>query len=203
MSKQSSKELKNVVSSADHETLKERYSFVPSEQQNPSSWQDRMVQRYHEGLYKEFALADFSRGPGRIGLRWRTHQDVIDGRGEISCGNKQCQKTEELVTLEVPFSYEERGVAKKELVKLRLCPSCKPFVRSKGNAEEGGTLKEHNTNPEKAGRKSRGSDSISRDSDSSDSDTSEDSDRTPKRKKHKQHKRHRHRKRKKRRRSDD
>jgi protein FRA10AC1 len=49
-----------------------------------------MVEKYHEHLYKEFALADFSRGPGKVGLRWRTKQEVVDGRGERTCGNKHC-----------------------------------------------------------------------------------------------------------------
>jgi protein FRA10AC1 len=93
------------------------------------SWQDRMVRHYHEGLYKEYALADLS-CPGRLGLRWRTKQEVIDGRGDQSCGNKRCLGLEDLSTLEVPFAYQEAGVAKKELVKLRLCPACVPHVRS-------------------------------------------------------------------------
>ncbi|KAG7356110.1 folate-sensitive fragile site-like protein [Nitzschia inconspicua] len=104
--------VKNVVSEADH----------------------RMVQSYHDNLYKEYALADLSRGPGQIGLRWRTRQEVVDGRGERTCGNKLCTKQQErnngpLITLEVPFAYQEHGVKKKELVKLRLCPACLPLVK--------------------------------------------------------------------------
>lgn len=148
----SSSSFKNVVSAADRAVLEERYEFVPSQQQPPqgpttstsnvtnpptttrsttttTTWQDRMVQRYQEGLYREYALADLSR-PGKLGLRWRTRPEVINGRGERSCGNKRCLVSSNLVTLEVPFSYVEGGVAKKELVKLNLCPTCLPLVQS-------------------------------------------------------------------------
>eukprot|EP00980_Cylindrotheca_fusiformis_P009909 scaffold2194_cov130-Cylindrotheca_fusiformis.AAC.5 len=120
------KGLKNIVSAADHALLEDKYEFIPSEKK-PNSWQDRMVERYHNGLYKEFALADLTR-PGKIGLRWRTKQEVIQGRGEKTCGNKKCQSKDDLITLEVPFTYMEAGISKKELVKLRLCSLCKPLV---------------------------------------------------------------------------
>lgn len=127
--------LKNIVSSVDHALLEDQYEFIPSDKK-PTSWQDRMVQRYHDGLYKEFALADVSR-PGKLGLRWRTKQEVIQGRGEKTCGNKKCKFSRDLITLEVPFSYTEGGVPKKELVKLRLCSQCKPLVESKGSQTGG------------------------------------------------------------------
>lgn len=144
--------VKNIVSEADRQALEESYSFLPparatnnnndNNHQNRndasagSSWQDRMVRNYHDHLYKEFALTDLSRGAGRIGLRWRTQQEVKDGRGEITCGNKHCVHSknyssttlQSLTTLEVPFAYEERGEKKKELVKLRLCSNCLPLV---------------------------------------------------------------------------
>lgn len=132
----SKKRLKNICSEADHAILRERYEFIPSEKK-VSSWQDRMVQNYNEGLYKEFALADLSR-PGKLGLRWRTRQEVEAARGERTCGNKICH-SDAVCTLEVPFTYEERGIQKKELVKLRLCPRCKPLVETKTSNRE----KEH------------------------------------------------------------
>lgn len=125
---------KNVVSGADQALLEEHYEFVSSEKDDAreSSWQDRMVQRYNDGLYKEHALADLSR-PERLGLRWRTRQEVLDGRGERTCGNKRCLKSSTLVTIEVPFLYQEKGVNKKELVKLRLCDTCLPLVRPRSS----------------------------------------------------------------------
>lgn len=142
--------LTNLVSAADHEVLRESYTFLPPPAATPSSssssappqpqstsssstWQERMVQTYHQGLYKEFALADLS-VPGKIGLRWRTKQEVEVGRGETTCGNKKCSEShaqtpvDGLVSLEVPFAYVEHGVRKKELVKLRLCEQCRPLV---------------------------------------------------------------------------
>lgn len=151
------RKVKNIVSAADHLAMNEHYSFLPPEPKTTrnkysnrladsnveggnspnrqlsgqSSWQERMVAKYHEHLYKEFALADLS-VPGRIGLRWRTRQEVLSGRGDRTCGNKRCRNSsgvmDKLVTLEVPFSYEEHGERKKELVKLRLCVNCRPLL---------------------------------------------------------------------------
>ena len=147
------RKVKNVVSAADHAAMHEHYSFLPPETNatsnnysnhrpnsninniNPSSggssWQERMVAKYHEQLFKEFVLADLS-VPGRIGLRWRTRQEVLNGRGDRTCGNKRCRNRscvmDDLVTLEVPFSYDEHGERKKELVKLRLCSNCRPLL---------------------------------------------------------------------------
>lgn len=151
------RKIKNVVSAADHAAMHEHYSFLPPESNTKSkrrsnrdvdgdvdgnhckkwpitgesSWQERMVAKYHEHLFKEFALADLS-VPGRIGLRWRTREEVLSGRGERTCGNKRCRNNrydmDDLVTLEVPFSYEEHGERKKELVKLRLCVNCTPLL---------------------------------------------------------------------------
>ena len=151
------RKVKNIVSAADHVAMNEHYSFLPPEPKTTrnkysnrlansnveggnspnrqlsgqSSWQERMVAKYHEHLFKEFALADLS-VPGRIGLRWRTRQEVLSGRGDRTCGNKRCRNSsgvmDKLVTLEVPFSYEEHGERKKELVKLRLCVNCRPLL---------------------------------------------------------------------------
>jgi protein FRA10AC1 len=175
------KAMKNVVCSADHEALEEGYTFVPSVNKKPSSWQERMVRRYHEGLYKEFALADLSR-PGKLGLRWRTQKEVVDGRGETSCGNKRCQNASDLITLEIPFSYHEEGISKKELVKLRLCPLCRPLVDNKSKSNERGC------DSDKAERNSE----RNRESADSESETSEDSDRSRKKRKIKKQKRSRH-----------
>ena len=146
--------MKNIVSAADHEAMHEHYSFVPPDsslrgKKNTAhhssgissrnkvkaadgSWQERMVAKYHEHLFKEFALADLS-VPGRIGLRWRTKEEVLIRSGEKTCGNQRCRNSnvamDDLVALEVPFSYKERGEHKKELVKLKLCETCRPLLQ--------------------------------------------------------------------------
>lgn len=203
--KASSTRVRNVVSSADHAELEKAYTFVPPSSINSndalngnsrgggSTWQDRMVQKYHEGLYKEFALADLSR-PGQLGLRWRTRQEVVDGRGERSCGNKICHNKNDLVTLEVPFSYEERGVAKKELVKLRLCPACRPMVDK--------SRRRLDPNSGRKGREAGEASDANHDADSSSwsssSSSSSSSRRRSKRKRRKKERSRRHKKRHKR-----
>jgi len=151
----------------------------PKPRPNPSGsrWQERMVKRYHDHLYKEYALADLS-VPGRIGLRWRTRDEVVSGRGDRTCGNKRCREGStnntnttntisttttttangsdnngnnngngnNLVTLEVPFSYCEHGVHKKELVKLKLCLNCRPLL-SKSAAPPGAKTSSRSTKP--------------------------------------------------------
>ncbi|CAJ1897863.1 unnamed protein product [Cylindrotheca closterium] len=121
--------MKNVVTDADQAILEEKYEFIPGKKKQ-TSWQDRMVERYQSGLYKEYALADLSR-PGKVGLRWRTKKEVLEGIGERTCGNKACMNTDLLITLRVPFAYIEQGVSKMDMVKLRLCPKCEPFVTKK------------------------------------------------------------------------
>lgn len=58
-----------------------------------STWQERMVKHYHSHLYKEYVLADLSHvySKGKVGLRWRTEGEVVNGRGFSSCGNLMCE----------------------------------------------------------------------------------------------------------------
>jgi protein FRA10AC1 len=142
MSKPPPRRVQNVVSAADRDALEKAYTFILPDTKSASSWQDRVVQRYHDGLHKEFALADLSR-LGKVGLRWRTKQEVVNGRGEWSCGNKQCQNSSDLITLEIPFSYDEGGVAKKEMVKLTLCPSCRPLINNNKPSKTDSTRRYH------------------------------------------------------------
>jgi protein FRA10AC1 len=78
-----------VTSAADHEELKQHYTFVPEVASDTTTWQQRMVNHYHSHLYKEYVLADLTR-PGQVGLRWRTEEEVQGGRGHATCGNKHC-----------------------------------------------------------------------------------------------------------------
>eukprot|EP00986_Skeletonema_menzelii_P010138 scaffold4803_cov148-Skeletonema_menzelii.AAC.3 len=89
---------------SDWEALRSHFQFVlPDKDEDESSssgarkygssWQERMVQHYHSHLYKEYVLADLSRvlEIGKVGLRWRTEDEVKSGRGFRSCGNLKCQ----------------------------------------------------------------------------------------------------------------
>lgn len=82
------RKIRNVTSAADQHELQQHYTFVPSGSNN--TWQDRMVNQYHSHLYKEYVLADLTRAPAMLGLRWRTEQEVQNGRGHATCGNKHC-----------------------------------------------------------------------------------------------------------------
>lgn len=152
---------------ADVAALEEHYQFVPEQGGAAESWQERMVQRYHAHLYKDYVLADLTRSPQKqIGLRWRTRPEVESGRGSRTCGNKHCPSSQQspatreereaaeavccekeleresverrklkalahgvwLSDYEVPFTYEEAGESKTELVKLKLCARCAPLL---------------------------------------------------------------------------
>lgn len=86
-----------------------------------------MVKAYHDQLFKEYCLADLSRVDqpnAPIGLRWRTESEVVNGRGQFSCGSLSCQEKGDLTSWELPFGYTEAGERKMALVKLRLCRAC-------------------------------------------------------------------------------
>ncbi|KAL5982010.1 hypothetical protein ACLOJK_016078 [Asimina triloba] len=70
----------------DQDTLREGYRFIRSEEDdvNPS-WEQRLVKRYYDKLFKEYCLADMSQyKSGKIGLRWRTEKEVISGKEDTS-----------------------------------------------------------------------------------------------------------------------
>lgn len=117
----------------DLDLLREHYQFLLDDDYEESAdggkdeWQRRMVQNYHAKLYKEYCLADMSRirEPGSpIGMRWRSERELIDGKGQFSCGSLSCTNSTDLTSWEVNFNYVEHGVKKQALVKLRLCPEC-------------------------------------------------------------------------------
>ena len=118
----------------DMDVVKENYRFVRSSEDDlaaaTGNSEQRLAKRYWDRLYKEYALADMSRyRTGEIGLRWRTEQEVIDGRGQFTCGNKKCPTQppatpNQLKSFELNFCYVEGGVSKQTLVKVRLCPDC-------------------------------------------------------------------------------
>lgn len=118
---------------SDWEELKEHFQFLPSEieqgQQDPS-WQNRMVRIYHSKLFKEFCMCDLSRAKeiGKIALRWRTEEEVVEGLGQFTCANVNCHSNNELCPFEVNFGYVEGGEKKNALVKIVLCSQCSPLL---------------------------------------------------------------------------
>ena len=78
-----------------------------------------------------FALSDLSGcKSGKIGLRWRTKDEVIAGKGQLMCGSILCSSKIDLHGYEIPFQYVESNETKLELVKVRLCSSCSPSLYS-------------------------------------------------------------------------
>ena len=74
----------NITTKEDYEELRKAYQFLPTttvqhddddlrQEGRPSTtWQERMVERYHSHLYKSHVMADLSLYKvGKIGLRWR------------------------------------------------------------------------------------------------------------------------------------
>ncbi|EPZ34756.1 hypothetical protein ROZALSC1DRAFT_27750 [Rozella allomycis CSF55] len=90
-----------------------------------SVWEKRLAKKYYDQLYKEYCLANLSLyKEGKIALRWRTEEEVFQGKGQFECGNLECDEVEGLTSWEVNFAYVEAKVKKNALVKLRLCDIC-------------------------------------------------------------------------------
>lgn len=97
---------KNDYTANDLVELRKAYRFIPEGEDDnnnrsstssktiTSTWQERMARKYERELYREYVLADLTRvhlhRDGPIGLRWRTKAEVLQGKGESSCGNKHC-----------------------------------------------------------------------------------------------------------------
>ena len=85
----------NVITAYDREELRKAYRFVPpipsASDSNGTTWQERMARTYERHLYREFVLADLTQYKlGKVGMRWRTKDEVVAGKGFETCGNKHC-----------------------------------------------------------------------------------------------------------------
>ncbi|GFR99091.1 protein FRA10AC1 homolog [Elysia marginata] len=110
----------------DLDVVREHHKFLWDEEEDAGlSWEKRLAKKYWDKLFKEYCIADLSRyKENKIGMRWRIEKEVVDGKGQFTCGNKRCPESEGLRSWEVNFGYMEEGVKKNALVKLRLCPDC-------------------------------------------------------------------------------
>ena len=118
----------------DADALAREHRFVRDDDEDGrrrGEWGVRLARRYHDALFKTFAICDLSRasegaegGRAKIGMRWRTEGEVRLGKGQVSCGERRCARTEGLRTFECHFRYAERGETKSSLVKLRVCKMC-------------------------------------------------------------------------------
>ena len=109
---------------SDYDILKENHQFLRGSEADDVSWESRLARRYYDRLFKEYVICDLTGyRDGRVGFRWRTETEVLNGRGQFSCGHKHCFVRNELKSYEVDFAYvEERQ--KRALVKVRLCQDC-------------------------------------------------------------------------------
>lgn len=55
----------------------------------------------------------------QIAMRWRTHEEVVTGKGQFICADLNCDKEKGLKSWEVNFSYIENKEKKNALVKIR------------------------------------------------------------------------------------
>ncbi|KAJ0792705.1 putative folate-sensitive fragile site protein Fra10Ac1 [Helianthus annuus] len=56
--------------------------FIRSEEDDmDTSWEQRLVKRYYDKLFKEYPLLYYRSIMYAVGLRWRTEKEVISGKG--------------------------------------------------------------------------------------------------------------------------
>ena len=123
--------------------FRQEHEFVrddDADAENARRWETRMARRYYDELHKEYAICDLSRWrDGAVGLRWRTEAEVLRGKGERTCAARGCDAADGLRSYELPFDYEERGEAKRALVKVRVCRACAKKLRPRagGGSDDG------------------------------------------------------------------
>lgn len=109
----------------DFDVLREEHRFIWDSSQASNSWEEKLAKSYYDRLFKEYSISDLSKyKENRVALRWRTEEEVIEGKGQFVCGNRRCEERDELNSWEVNFGYVEKGEKMNALVKLRLCLSC-------------------------------------------------------------------------------
>lgn len=116
-------ERKNMNNVSDLDILKNSHKFVDSTCDDKVNWGERMARKYESKLFKDFAIVDLSQNES-FGLRWRTRQEILLGKGEMSCCSKYCSSSSCLSGFELPFKYVEDNAEKVELVKVVLCEQC-------------------------------------------------------------------------------
>eukprot|EP00597_Dinobryon_sp_UTEXLB2267_P016995 CAMPEP_0201114764 /NCGR_PEP_ID=MMETSP0812-20130820/78574_1 /ASSEMBLY_ACC=CAM_ASM_000668 /TAXON_ID=98059 /ORGANISM="Dinobryon sp., Strain UTEXLB2267" /LENGTH=150 /DNA_ID=CAMNT_0047378431 /DNA_START=1636 /DNA_END=2085 /DNA_ORIENTATION=- len=143
--KAENKDEPGIIHPSDLSELQSVHQFVRDEQydeRNKGDWKIRMARRYYEKLYKEYAIVDLSRYKERkFGLRWRTEDEVVSGKGQSICGGKKCTEIEGLASYEMPFTYLENNEKKCELVKVRVCKSCAKKLRKADISSTDGSKK--------------------------------------------------------------
>ena len=135
--RKAAKQKDNILQS-DLKALQESNQLVRDDsfdEQHCDDWKVRLARRYYNKLYKDFAIIDLSRYlSGKYGLRWRTEEEVLSGKGQSICSNKDCSDAGHLNTFELPFKYLEGEIIKRELIRVSLCSPCSDKLsHSRGN----------------------------------------------------------------------
>ncbi|XP_022691612.1 protein FRA10AC1-like isoform X1 [Varroa jacobsoni] len=111
----------------DGDVLRENHRFLWDDECTTSdlTWGQRLAKKYYDKLFKEYCVTDLRfYKKNKIAFRWRTEQEVVVGKGQFSCGEKNCINDADLRSWEVNFAYVEQNERKNALVKIRLCPDC-------------------------------------------------------------------------------
>lgn len=72
----------------------------------------RLAARFESTLSQDIGMVDLSRAEfGRIGVRWRTMDEVAAGKGDRFCAGVHCTAKQPLVRLELPFGWRPSAVS--------------------------------------------------------------------------------------------
>ncbi|KAI5475918.1 protein FRA10AC1 [Pseudohyphozyma bogoriensis] len=85
----------------DLDVLKERNQFIREEGVDPESlsWEDRLAAKWYSSLFREFAVVNLKHyKSGQIALRWRTEDEVLLGKGHLTCASLRCEYHEPATT---------------------------------------------------------------------------------------------------------
>lgn len=67
-------------------------------------WEKQQAHKYYQKLFKEYAIADLSQYESkRIAIRWRTENEVLEGKGQFTCGALHCTEGFRLASYEINF----------------------------------------------------------------------------------------------------
>ncbi|XP_053671182.1 protein FRA10AC1 [Anopheles nili] len=130
----------------DHDVVRENHRFLWANE-TVDSWEKQLAKKYYDKLFKEYCIADLSRyKENKVAMRWRIEKEVVVGKGQFVCGDRNCELQNELRSWEVNFGYMEHGQKKNALVKLRLCPKCSDKLNYHSKKREIKRLKKRDRN---------------------------------------------------------
>ncbi|XP_056644316.1 protein FRA10AC1 homolog [Diorhabda sublineata] len=134
----------------DYHVIVQNHKFLWEEDDSADTWEQQFAKRYYNKLFKEYCIGDLSKyKENKIALRWRIEKEVVTGKGQFICGNKQCNEESDLRTWEVNFGYVEHGEKKNALVKIRLCIDCSKKLNYHSKKKEIKRLKKKKSNCKK------------------------------------------------------